>query len=227
MQDEEIIFDKNDELNNEWLKLMKDWKKKRPEYKPFCDDGILKYWKGTSKIVFLLKETYYDFYKIRGTTHYGQGNGSTFWRRMRMWTYIIDEHLKGNKPNFKDTYNIKEEINDSIGYVNLKKFAERDPSTNEWASDDKDLLERVINDKDYLLKQIKLLNPNIILCCGTFKYCEILFKNITKISNKFYKADGFYLIEFGHPSQRNKSYKQNFCDLNKIMSSYIKAKNIA
>ena len=227
MQDEKIIFDKNDELNNKWLKLMNDWKKARPKYRPFCDDGVLKYWKDTSKIIFLLKETYFDFSKIRGTTHYGQGNGGTFWRRMRMWTYIIDEYLKGNRPNYKDTYSIKEKINDSVAHVNLKKYAERDPSTSEWASNDKDIFEYVVNDKDYLLKQIKLLNPNIILCCGTFKYCQKLFNNIIKISNKLYNADGFYLIEFGHPSQRNKSYKQNFIDLNKIMNNYIKAKTSA
>jgi hypothetical protein len=219
MLEENVNNDENPEITKKWLKLMGKWKKERPDYKIFCDDGILKYWANTSKIMFLLKETYKGFNEIRGSTHYGKGtNSSTFWRRMRMWTYIIDEMIKGNIPSFNDTYNMKEEVNDSIAHINLKKNAERKANKNMAYSNDFDIREYVQRDKDFLLKQIDIINPHIIICCSTFEFCHFLYANIdkNKIANKLYKVKNIYFIDFGHPSQRS-SYENNYKELVKIV----------
>jgi len=210
------------ELQN---KLRDEWKNARPQYDPFCDDGILsdeeieKYWEKSSKIIFLLKETHNEFCNIRQGFGLGPtGSGPTFWRKMRIWTYIIDEVLNGNSPNYEEAMKIKETPNNSIAYMNLKKYAEVDKGK---SSNDADILNYLKNDKDFLLKQIKLISPKIILCCGTFRYINNpnykLFDNIIKIYDKLYKANNIYLIDFPHLSGRE-SYKKGYDELLKIAS---------
>ena len=194
------------------------WQKARPEYRPFCYDGILidELWENSSKIMFLLKETYDHFYEIRGDEYAGSGTSNTFWRRMRMWTYIIDEILKGNEPTFNDTLKIKEELNNTVAYVNLKKYAEKKEYKNMAYSNDYDILKYIERDKEYLLKQIDYIRPYIILCSGTFKFCDKLFENIENISYRLYKTNNIFLIDFGHLSQRG-SYEENYNELLKIV----------
>jgi hypothetical protein len=195
------------------------WKRERPEYKPFCYDGILidELWeKSSSRLMFLLKETYDHFYEIRGEEYGGSGTSNTFWRRMRMWTFIIDEMVNGNKPTFNETLKMKEELNNTIAYVNLKKYAEKKEYKNMAYSNDDDILKYIERDKEYLLKQIEYIKPRIILCSGTFKFCDKLFENIKNISYRLYKTNNTYLIDFGHLSQRG-SYKNNYDELVKIV----------
>ena len=205
--------------------FMEKWKKARPEYqtgdKKFCNDGILidEIWaKSYSKIMFLLKETYSHFYDIRGNEYCGSGTSKTFWRRMRMWTYIIDEALKGNIPSFEEVKKIKEQANNSIAYVNLKKCAEKTEHNKEAYSNDNEICDYVKRDKDFLLEQINFIKPQIILCSGTFKFCNILFPDIeaNKIADKLYKIRDMYLIDFYHLSKRG-AYKKDYDELLKII----------
>jgi hypothetical protein len=199
-------------------KLFTEWKKAR-KYSVFCDDGILdsKKWQNSSKIMFLLKETYKSWFEIRENGAQGpDGTSKTFWRRMRIWTYVIDEIINGNKPNFKKALEIKEEPNDSIAYVNIKKFAEKSEYNNEAYSSDGDILTYAISDKKFLLKQIELVSPKIIICSGTFKFCDEIFNNVEKIDERLYKTNGMYLIDFYHLSNRNK-YEKEFNELKTIM----------
>jgi hypothetical protein len=202
--------------------FINEWKKARPKYKPFCYDGILldNYWKKSSKIMFLLKETYNHFYTIRGHACGPEGTSKTFWRRMRMWTYIINEILKGNEPTFDETLAVKEEPNNSIAYVNLKKYAEKKEYNGMANSDDADIYNYVENDKVFLLKQIEYIQPKIILCCGTFKYCKTLFQRIDNIHGRLYKSNDIYIIDYFHLSHRGK-YISDYKDL-KSIAKYIK-----
>jgi hypothetical protein len=207
-------MDSFDKLINEWKKTQK--------YSVFCDDGILdsEKWENSSKIMFLLKETYNHWVDIRESGAQGpDGTSKTFWRRMRIWTYVIDEAINGNKPYFSKAKIIKEEPNDSIAYVNIKKFAEKSEHNNEAYSSDVDILNYAISDKQYLLKQIELISPKIIVCSGTFKFCAKIFDNIENVSERIYKANGLYLIDFYHLSGRN-SYEKEFNELKNIMKEY-------
>jgi hypothetical protein len=196
--------------------LFEEWKKTRPEYKLFCNDGILNQdeWdKQYSKIMFLLKESYGDFSEIRGHEFGGSGSSGTFWRRMRMWTYIIDEVLDWRTPTLEQVLEVKEEDNYSIAYVNLKKFVEKSGNDSDVYSDDADILNYVERDKDFLLKQIELINPRIILCSGTFGFCNKLFGKIEKISDNLYKTDNIFLIDYYHLSYTQKTYEENYTAL--------------
>jgi thiamine kinase-like enzyme len=198
--------------------FMKGWKKNRPQYRPFCRDGILveEKWEKSSKIMFLLKETHDQFFEIEGRTGGPGGRSPRFWRNMRMWTYIIDEVLEGKKPSFEKVKRKKEESNDSIAYVNLKKYAEqKEDAIGNTNSNDSDIFKYVCKDKKYLLKQIDFIKPHIILCSGTFKYCNLLFENIIQISERLYMVNNIYLIDFWHLSCR-KQYKETYKELMKI-----------
>jgi hypothetical protein len=207
-------------------KLFDEWKTAR-KYSVFCDDGILdsEKWKNSSKIMFLLKETYNHWFEIRESGAQGpKGTSNTFWRRMRIWTYIIDEMIGRNKPNINEALKIKEEPNDSIAYVNIKKLAEKSEYNNESGSSDTDISNYAISDKDFLLKQINLISPKIIICSGTFKFCDKIFNDIEKIGEKLYKTNEKYLIDFYHLSNRN-SYEKEFDELKDIMKIYCKYNN--
>lgn len=209
-------MDSFDKLYDEWTTARK--------YSVFCDDGILdsEKWKNSSKIMFLLKETYNHWVEIRESGAQGpQGTSNTFWRRMRIWTYIIDEMIGGNKLSINEALKIKEEPNDSIAYVNIKKLAEKSEYNNEADSSDADILNYAISDKDFLLKQINLISPKIIICSGTFKFCDKIFNDIEKIDGKLYKTNEMYLIDFYHLSNRN-PYEKEFNELKGIMEIYCK-----
>jgi hypothetical protein len=77
--------------NDEYLNFLNEWKTVRG-YEPFCEDGLLdiEKWEKSSKIMFLLKESYDDWYEIHECGAVGQEGGSNrFWRNMRMYTYIL------------------------------------------------------------------------------------------------------------------------------------------
>ncbi|MBI5591821.1 MAG: hypothetical protein HY881_15220 [Deltaproteobacteria bacterium] len=197
--------------------LLNEWKAKRQEYKIFCEDGILiedEWANANPKVMFLLKETYRHFHIIRGEKG-PEGTSNTFWRRMRMWTFIITEIFNDRTPDFASAIEIKEEPNRCIAYVNIKKHAERIEYNNEAYSVDEDIKKYAINDKDYLRRQIDIINPDIIVCCSTFKFCPYIFNEIEPISERLFKTGNKWLIDFEHPSQR-RTYESNFNDLSNI-----------
>jgi hypothetical protein len=208
-------------------KLYDEWTEAR-NYPVFCDDGILdsKKWQNSSKIMFLLKETYKDWVEIREYGPQGpDGTSNTFWRKMRMWTYIMDEVINGNEPNFTKAKEIKEEPNDSIAYVNIKKSAEKKEYNGEAPSSDADIFNYASSDKDFLLRQIALISPKIILCARTFKFCNKIFDTIEPIGERLYKTDGIYLIDFYHPSEFPIGYERGFNELKSIMEVLYKYNN--
>ena len=190
--------------------LIENWKSARPEYKNFCYDGPLfdELWANSSKIMFLLKECHEDWYEFRGYEHGPQGNSNLFWRNIRIWTYIIDEITNNRKPSYNEALKIKEEPNKSIAYVNLKKNAEKKGNSSDF-----DICEYVKKDKDFLLQQIDFIKPNIVLCCGTFKFCNLLYNKIDKISDRLHLGDNMYFIDFWHPSYQYSSFQNNYEEL--------------
>ena len=81
--------------------------------------------------------------------------------------------------------------------VNLKK------SNGVERSNDDNLLEYVENDGEYIKKQIETLNPNIIICGGTFeKFYQKLY-NVTdenQITDWTYFHDNRLVFDFVHPA---------------------------
>jgi hypothetical protein len=175
-------------------------------YSNFVKDGILNYerWNSLSpKILFLLKESADHFTNIAGEKiNITKGNGTHFWWNICYWKYIINCLYNNIEPLFISTIDLPEvklnnNILDSIAYVNIKKQCD-----NLTKSKDNDILNFAQKDKELLLEQIDLINPDVIFCSKvTFKaYKHIYEGNIEEINRICFKHNGRLVINFFHPS---------------------------
>jgi hypothetical protein len=195
--------------------LIDEWMKARPDYE-FVHDGILdesQYWKSEPRIGFLLKEGNDDFANIApiaiDSEGYGpNGNSKTFWRYMSIWIYAISEIWNGRSGKVENPKNIVKPVN-SIAYINIKKHIE-----NRVASEYNDLLRYAKNDKEYLLRQINLINPHIIMCGGTLYLLKEMVE-LKNIGERIYAYNGRLVIDFYHPSSR-KGY-ETFNELRELL----------
>jgi hypothetical protein len=209
-------------------KLYKEWQKKYILSK----DGILDeniYWKKIPRITFLLKETYGEFINIAplpcdSKDGYGPDGGSPwFWRNLRSWQYVIEKKveqvIKSKNNNIvstdlkpKEVKKIMETPLTGVGYVNIKKVVGE--SISDWPV----LHYFAKSDASFLKKELRLLKPHIIFCCGyqdnsrysNFEFLKIIdpkFKKATQLSNSVYEKDGILAIDWWHPSCRNNFLK--------------------
>lgn len=186
-------------------RLFDDWKLKR-NYENFVYDGVLNYEKWSivkPRILFLLKETADDFTQIAGNDiDITGGNGTHFWWNICYWKYLVKGLYRGETPEFinkSDLPEVKFNNNklDSIAYVNVKKNCENKTVTN-----DGEILDYARNDKAFLVKQIDLIDPNIVFCNNvTFASYKIIYDNeLIQINNICYRHNNRLIIHYKHPS---------------------------
>jgi len=192
----------------------------------FVYDGILDFdifEQQHPKILFLLKETFGGFTNISGKMYINEGSSNDFWPNVARWKIALKEIYK--KPDEKpDFYSYGELIKrygyiDDIALVNIKKI-----DLNLRGSNNKDIDKFAKEDKDFLKKQIEIINPHIIFCGGTFDSYEIMYdyEQMTEIqrisfvkSGKTYKESCFLhnnrlVIDYFHPHQQFHSQKNLF-----------------
>jgi len=187
----------------EHKRLMDQWEAAHSEYE-FIRDGILSeeiYFSTKPRIAFLLKEGNDSFTDIaplpEGISGYGpNGSSPTFWRMISAWVYTIDRVALGKEWNSEEMNEAKEKPVNRIAYINIKKNQE-DNSTSTLD----DLLVYAKRDKEYLLRQIELIAPQVILCGGTKRLFDELMSS-KKIGEKAYLSNGRVVIDFYHPSHR-------------------------
>lgn len=197
--------------------LLEKWKQARPDYLTFCHDGVLddsKYNPSTPKILFLLKETHHGFTKISGPQG-PHGRSKTFWRKMKMWTYVTSKFFNSETPTFEEALVVKEFPNDNIAYVNIKKNVNQNEQATNTNSNKKDLQAYVNNDAEFLRSQIALINPDIIFCCSTFNYYKQLYPQNIFNNSRLHRVEGRIVIDYYHPSNRA-SYASEFEQLSVI-----------
>lgn len=190
--------EKLNELNEKWINERK--------YDPFVYDGILNFqkWnKSHPKILFLLKETADDFTHIANSKiDIRTGNGPHFWWNIVLWKYAINKIFNNEDASFPNMENIPEVkennyILDSIAYVNVKKTCD-----NYTTSSDSDIIGFANHDKDFLIQQINLINPNIIISSKLTFNC---YKTIYQIEPEYitdicYNHNDRLILKYKHPS---------------------------
>lgn len=199
--------------------LMTEWKN-TSGYPFFCEDGILieQAWDAAPvKIMFLLKETYRHFINIKGKELGPRGTSKTFWRRMRMWTHIIETHFQGSVAPFAEVLKIKEEPNKKIAYVNIKKNAEKQEYNKEANSSPVNIHHYAREDAYQLSKQIRLIDPSVIVCCGTHEFTQHFLLNQVAVKPKVFRHERTYLLDMGHLSQRG-GYEKNYNQLVEMLA---------
>lgn len=202
------------EIENKLLDLKNKWKKERPQYTNFVNDGILSYSeydKQNPKILFLLKESHSGFVNIAPlplTESNGWGpNGSskTFWRYMRAYEHTIQCAFNNIPFNQKLVYEIRNKKNINTAYVNIKKQC-----GNNKKSDDKEIEMYAHQDRTFLIKQIDIINPDVIYCGGTISSYQILYEKLNLLTPRVYKSNDRLIINYHHLAHRRgyKTFKE-------------------
>ena len=215
-----------DEYDAKIKNLMKKWKNKHKTQSKsdkfvFIDDGIIdsKKWFSNDpkfkckKILFLLKEAYGGNKSWSLTKSLRNKDDDPIkervWQRVVQWTYAIVNTDSQSICKF-DLNDIDEHFYDyldNIAIVNVKK------SNGKPKSDMKEILAYSKNDTELLAEEIRLIEPDIIVCCYTFEALQNVF-NLNSIENSCnYRDDDnwFYItneisnknqiiLNFYHPS---------------------------
>ncbi len=197
--------DDADELDDRWDEAR--------NYDDFCHDGILSsdpdgdYFSGERgpRVLYLLKESYGGFTNIRGQdfTSRSLGHGN-FWKMLGMWTYVLNNLVEGDSPDLSDFNDAHDDEGyglANVAYVNIKKEGGR--SFSSWP----DIRRYARKDRDFLNEQIDLCDPQVIVCCGTYRvYSDIICDGDIPIGSQFKPVyddyNGRIVIDWRHPSFR-------------------------
>ncbi|MDP1744850.1 MAG: hypothetical protein Q8L90_04695 [Bacteroidota bacterium] len=223
-------------MENKHKELLEKWNKTRPEYNQengFTSDGPSNWHEWTEqkpRILFLLKEALDTFTPSNPTQH--QIGAKSFGLNIARWKYAIKKLYENPHEtlSFPSKEFIKEWSNNTnadIAIVEVKKFDE-----NNGVSNPKKISSYAMRDKEFLKEQIRLINPQIILCCKTgddyanYLYIEdydIKEPLISDSNCNCYKDVNRLIIDFYHPSTRNEARAK---ELFEILCKMIKEGNI-
>lgn len=188
--------------------LMDKWKQEHINkgYTNFISDGILNYelWeKSNLKICFFLKEAYGDYGSLQNLFEDWGKIKYQLWHNVSYWLYGINHcYMEHSIPDFEQSKCDREEcykLLQAASVVNIKK-------SNGISSTIKDDLQKYLDeDSKYLLEELELINPDIIICGGTYEeYCRLnrikAYEGMKKITDWTYLFQGKLVFDFVHPS---------------------------
>lgn len=218
---------KKEEKTLKLEKLFDQWVSINPEeYKgKFKKDGIIcedKFEKQKTKILFICKEGN----KSKSEKSAKEGDYRSWWNeealygmfsiRIGSWAYGLLNGLEDIQ-NLSDQ-EIKEGLQ-SIAFMNLKKTA------GEHISNFTAIKKCIQKDKDLIIKQINIIEPDIII--GGISWEPLwfeLFDKIEEIKPNLFKSNNKLIVHFYHPSSRGKgiSNKALYDNLRNLISSDIR-----
>ncbi len=167
--------------------LFKRWQKERPQRKPFVKDGVVnggEYEKSKVKTVFVVREYAHakEGYDLREEelTRYEH----KIWQRVADTLYRIHQ-MSG----YEQKASAEERMPPGICAFNLGKAGGN-------RTTDMTQLEIVaMDDREFILQQVEIYNPNLIICGGTFDI--------------FHRVDGRKNEESKRTSKKFQWYKRN------------------
>ena len=193
---------KKEQLN----KLYTKWEAETPDYQgKFIKDGINNddfYFKASTKILFLTKEPNNPKQEAGDFREWWkEGLKYTFSHRLAEWSYGILNDF----PEYEQMWHDKEWFKKAIfqvAFMNIKKVGGKGQSN--CAEMEKHLTQN----KKWLLKQIEIIEPEIIITGLTWKKLRNqLFDNVEWKNSGYNIAIGKFnnakVIDFYHPSSRN------------------------
>jgi len=150
----------------------------------------------------------------------GSANQATHYRVVE-WLYSLESTLEGKKVSIEEERrsnypNCRNTMLRSA-WVNIKKAD--GISTSRYNN----LVDVVKRDGQFLIRQINLMAPRIILCCGTFSIVKnLLFPNVQKMpdTERTYCCDQYLVVDYRHPGRAAKvSYIPLIEEANRIRNS--------
>lgn len=190
--------------------LFNKWEKEIPEYKnKFIRDGIndeALFENSSKKILFIakepndpLQENSWDFREL-----WKNEFKHTFTHRIAEWAYGILNNFPPYDELWKDPTNLQQALH-RIAFMNIKKTGGK------GLSDNNEMLQHFEKNKEYLIEEIKIIHPDIIILGLSYLY-EIrngLFENCSWTKSDYAleitKWNDTKMIDFYHPSARKAS----------------------
>lgn len=211
--------------------IKKRYDKYLPEIRPVAYDGIVDeqtYEKQNVKVVFLLKDANPDSYKdgnayvhldLNRTANTDDPKeikiSSVTWRNVCRWAKIIEKPQCAELDCYENgDYNVEEmrKYLNNIAVINIKKTFGKGVNENkeEYSLELVDAIESYYG---LVEDEIEMINPNLVVCGGTFEYilpCYYPDKKERKDSVKILSSGARYFmdkkgrtfLEFDHPGSR-------------------------
>jgi hypothetical protein len=214
-------MDAHDELLNRWSA------ESRHVGKGFIRDGIIdpdRWAACPRKVLLLLKEAYeseaekkgYDLCKL--IRDEWEGPKHNIWWNASYWCLAAQSiefppPLPSDDKGYVDA--TKALLASSV--VNVKK------SDGRSFSDNVNLKEYTTNDKEYIKKQIKLIDPQIVICGNTWSFVEGFWPSAKLVSDLVYVVDGRIFIDYWHPANQY-PHKLNYYAFAFILQQAYRAK---
>ncbi|MCP8687156.1 hypothetical protein [Marinobacterium sedimentorum] len=190
--------------------LMDAWRKQfeannRDKPRPFNLDGVVseEHWEmAPRKVLFVLKETNSRRQQDIREAILRSSQKKTGWhkgkvlRRVGRWAYGLT-HYDGEIPDFTQAKKSQFQAPLSIAYLNLRK-------TSGGARTNAKALERDVRVyAEYTRQQIELINPEIVVLCGTYNVVKKeLYPELKKVSARVHSLNERIFINVFHPAQR-------------------------
>lgn len=204
--------------------LLERWKKEELHSNcVFIEDGIIdieRWGRSKKKILILLKEAYGEeksWSLVKTIRDVWKGPKYKIWWTISYWLYAIQKSHSNEVPLFPQSeaeYHECVEFLLSSAVVNIKKSSGKSHSNYD------DLRKYAEKDRVYLREQIKLINPDIIICGYTKELLEIFWdEKIHKINNTdlIYDSSGIKIIDYWHPANQYPD-KLNYYTLGSLYS---------
>jgi len=215
------------EIKKKENNLFEDWKLKRPNLIP---DGIVNhdnYCNNPTKVLYILKE-------VNGGKNWdlrnflSKGGRWRTWNNVVRWQFGIENVNDNSIKRFNEINYVNNEIRkkylNKIAVVNLKKVS----GSNSSKMSEIERYSR--EDRDYLKKQIKLYEPDVIICCGTGEIVEKhkLTEGLTEWKHtssgiKYSQNNETIVIDYFHPQQYRIRKEKLYIDL---IYAYLEIKNV-
>jgi len=188
--------------------LLNTWEKNFPEDWHFNYDGVISNedWNNSStKVLFVLKETNRANQNIIDAINRALITKESGWwkgkvlRRVGRWAYGLLNY-ENETPSFKDAKTNYKSFIKNIAYINMKK------SSGGSSTKKKPFNSHVEEFAPFIRRQIELINPDIVVLCGTYKQIKKnVFPELEKVSERIHKYGNMIFINAFHPAARKGS----------------------
>jgi hypothetical protein len=184
---------KTDRLNS----LFSEWKVKNEAYqKGFAEDGIIneQFWNDEKitkkKVLILLKDTNDYIGDLRKLID----DNPNIWSGIGYYNYAIQNTSISVVPSFSDARQNYKDYCRGTAIVNLKKI------TGGSINDKSETMRLAKEDKMYIDDEIRIIEPKVIICGGTFDICKELWNDLKEKSERVYEQGNIIFIDYVHPS---------------------------
>ncbi len=175
-------------------------------------DGIVgnvaTYFGQSERPLFLLRESYGDFWDIRDGHYSSQSGGGSrrFWWTMGMMCYVIEQLDRHAVPQWSEIESRPFDIH--AGYVNVKK------PLGSSTSDRKEIAVFAQRDVDLLRRELAICRPTVVICCGTYMdYAQALSSGVPQAWQSVPVWDAehrWWVVDWPHLSSCAFSYRELF-----------------